>query len=69
MNDIVVTRSNVQHHMKKLKLVLKTLKEAGFKLNYEKCSFFAKEIRYFGHIIIPEGLGKDPNKCKAILEL
>uniref|UniRef100_A0A914X7P0 RNA-directed DNA polymerase n=1 Tax=Plectus sambesii TaxID=2011161 RepID=A0A914X7P0_9BILA len=44
-------------------------KDAGFKCNHEKCSFFKDEVKYLGHIISAEGKRPDPGKTSAILKM
>lgn len=68
LDDIVVTGDTEEEHLRNLEEVLKRLKEAGFKLNLKKCQFFEKSISYLGHIIDKDGLRKDENKVKAMIE-
>lgn len=68
LDDILVTGSSKEEHLKNLDLVFDKLSRAGFKLNLKKSEFFKKEIKYLGHIITKEGLQKDPDKIKAIRE-
>lgn len=68
MDDIVVTGRNREEHLKNLREVLERLYRAGFRLNLKKCKFFQPQIKYLGHIINNEGLHKDPEKIRAIVE-
>lgn len=43
VDDITVTGKNKQEHLANLKEVFKRLKEAGLKLNLDKCKFFKKK--------------------------
>ncbi|XP_051160432.1 uncharacterized protein K02A2.6-like [Leptopilina boulardi] len=65
-DDIVVTGKTKDEHLQNLRLVLKKLSDAGFKLNLKKCSFFQDEIHYLGHIINGQGLHKNPEMVEAI---
>ena len=38
----------------------------GFKIKFEKCNFFATEVRYLGYVINQEGLPPDPNRLSAV---
>lgn len=69
MDDILVFGANKEEHNKRLKAVLRTVKDSSLKLNKAKCYFAKSEIRYFGHIISAEGMKPDPAKVKAITEM
>lgn len=68
LDDIVVTGRNREEHLTNLELVFDKLSKAGFKLNLKKCQFFETDIKYLGHIINKDGLHKDPDKIKAVME-
>lgn len=55
-------------HLSNLENILNRLKIAGFLLNKKKCSFFEKQVKYLWFIIDEDGLHKDDEKIKAILE-
>lgn len=38
-------------------------------LNFEKCEFVRKSIRYLGHLITSEGICTDPDKVEAVQKL
>ncbi|XP_046742894.1 uncharacterized protein LOC124409358 [Diprion similis] len=65
----VVTGRNETEHLKNLEEVFVRLSKAGFKLNLKKCVFFQPEIKYVGHVIDKNGLRKDPEKVKAMIEV
>lgn len=67
MDDIVITGSDREEHIKNLRLVFKRLSDAGFKVNIKKSVFFQSEIKYLRHIINKHGLHKDPDKVAAIV--
>lgn len=66
MDDILI------HHPTKAGLeattneVIKTLKDAGLKLNPDKCVFNTQEIKFLGHIFTNNGLKPDPEKLDTI---
>ena len=66
LDDVIVTGATDEEHTHNLKAVFSRLKEAGFRVNLSKCSFFQEEIHYLGHIICAEGLKKDKSKMQAI---
>ncbi|CAI6350433.1 unnamed protein product [Macrosiphum euphorbiae] len=67
LDDIIVTGSSEQEHLDNLREVFKRLQKAGFRLNKKKCSFFQPKINYLGHVIGSEGIERDENKVKAML--
>ena len=69
LDDIVVSGSSEEEHDKNLGKVLGVIKQAGLKLNREKCVFKQKEIEFLGHTIGEEGVKINPAKVKAILDL
>ncbi|KAF2884671.1 hypothetical protein ILUMI_21506 [Ignelater luminosus] len=64
LDYIIVTGSILKEHINNLQTVTKP-RDAGFKLNPQKCEFLKKEI-YLGYIISSEGLQKDLTKVQAI---
>ncbi len=47
-NLLCISRSSLEDHLKKLKEVLRRLRDAGLKVNTEKSTFCALEIEYLG---------------------
>jgi hypothetical protein len=47
-------------------LVLKALTEANFKINGQKCSWFAKTIKCLGHVVTETTVALDPKKVSAL---
>ncbi|XP_008190241.1 uncharacterized protein K02A2.6-like [Acyrthosiphon pisum] len=68
LDDIIVTGVDDEDHLNNLREVFKRLLDAGFKLNVNKCCFFQKQVNYLGHVIDGEGIRKDKDKVKAIVE-
>ena len=66
LDDIIVYANNLEEHGKKVRRLLKRLKEANLLLQPEKCKFPFKEIAYLGHIISSEGVKPDPKKIEAV---
>ena len=59
----------MEEHLENLREVLRRLLAAGFRLNLDKCEFFKPQVKYLGHIINKDGLSKDTEKIKAIVNL
>ena len=48
---IIVTKGSAEKHEAEIKETMKKLKEAGYRLNPEKCEFFRKEAEWIEHKI------------------
>ena len=58
---------NEEDHIADLKETFANLKEAGLKLNLEKCIFGVSIGKMLGYIIGPKGIWANPEKTKAII--
>ncbi|XP_062527926.1 uncharacterized protein K02A2.6 isoform X1 [Bombyx mori] len=68
LDDLVLTAENRVLHERKLKEVLCRLQDAGLTLRKDKCAFFQNEVSYLGYTIDKNGIRKNPDKVKAILD-
>lgn len=68
-DDILIFSDNEKDHEVHLESTKKTLREAGFKLNRQKCEFGKEEIEFLGYKISGEGIRIDPAKISAIIEM
>ena len=59
----------LEDHDRNLREVFNRCRKKGIKLNSEKMQLRQKKVSYMDHIISSEGLGADPNKLKAIIEM
>ena len=66
LDDIVIYAKYLEDRGKKVRRLLKQLKEANLSLEPEKCKFLFKEIAYLGHIISDKGVKPDPKKIEAV---
>ena len=69
LDDILVHGSDIVEHDKRLESVMRTINEAGLKLNYQKCKFRQSEIKFLGQIVSASGVRVDDGRIKAITEL
>ena len=60
---------NEGDHIANLKETFANLREAGLKLNPEKCVFGVTKSKMLGYIIGPEGIRANPDKTKAITSM
>ena len=56
VDDILVWGTNKEQHNQRLERVLNRVREKNIKLNPEKCTFGAQEVKYMGHILTADGL-------------
>ena len=68
LDDVVVYASTFEQHLQRLELVFGRLRAHNLKLKLAKCQFFAREVRYLGHIISARGVATDPEKTRAVAE-
>ena len=69
MDDILVFGKENKEHDKRLNWVLQHLQQKSVTLNWEKCEFRKRSIKFLGHIIDKEGLRADPDKTAAIVKM
>ena len=65
IDDIVVYASTLDEHDEKIFRLFKRLKDAGLRLQPEKCSFLSTEVTYLGHVISEEGVRPNPKKNRG----
>ena len=66
LDDIIVFSKTEDEHLEHLRKVMTLLRENKLYVNPEKCSFFASEVNYLGHIVSKDGLRADPKKTQAV---
>ena len=69
LDDVIVVAETLEQHKLNLENVLERIKKWGFKVRYEKCSFFLQEIVYLGFIVDQHGRRPDPEKTNAIAKM
>ena len=60
---------NEEDHIADLKKTFANLREAGLKLNPDKCVFSVGQGKMLGYIIGPKGIWSNPEKTKAIISM
>lgn len=66
LDDIIVYASDFREHQKRLRRVLRCIREAGLSLNSRKCSFGRKKLTILGHMVDANGIYPDPDKVSAV---
>lgn len=69
LDDVVVGGVDEADHKKNLDAVFQRMKEFGFTVRAEKCTFGQEQIRYLGHLLDRHGLRPDPAKIETIVKL
>lgn len=66
-DDILLGAESKEALQKKLLITLQRLNDNGLRLNYSKCEFFVKSVKYLGHQISAAGITKTKERVEAIL--
>lgn len=66
LDDIIIFAKTLDEHDKLLESAMQLLKEHNLQLKFSKCTFYAHEFEYLGHIISKEGIRATPKKVEAI---
>ncbi len=62
-----ISRSSLEDHLKILEEVLRHLRNAGLKVNAEKLTFWALEIKYLSYILTRDVIKPQSNKVQEYL--
>lgn len=66
LDDTNVFSRTFEDHIRHLREVFTRIRNAGLKLNIEKCNFWMKRLTFLGHIIEEKGISPDPDKITAV---
>lgn len=69
LDDILIFSTSLDEHIANIKKIFQTLKDAGLKIQIDKCNFLKKETEFLGHILTPEGVRPNPKKIEVIQKL
>lgn len=69
IDDIIIVGRTKEEHRVRLKSVLNRIKDFGFHVRRDKCSFEKSKIVYLGFIIDKDGIRADPKKIAAITDM
>ena len=68
IDDIIVVGSTFDQHLSNLQKVFERLKQAGLKLQPQKCHFFQRQVQFLGHVISQDGISPDPEKTSKVAQ-
>jgi hypothetical protein len=66
LDDIIVVGETVENMIENLTQVFDRLLAAGLKLKARKCSLFATQVEYLGHLVSQEWISTHPDKIKVV---
>ena len=62
IDDIIVYSSTAERYLELLEKVTSRLHQAGLKINLNKTTLVAREVRYLGYVVGADGVRPDPRK-------
>jgi hypothetical protein len=69
VDDIIVKSTKQENHVADLQETFAKFRQAGLKLNLEKCVFGVKKGKFLGCVVSTKGIEANPNKVEAILRM
>lgn len=66
MDDVLVFAKSKEEAFQNLEKVLSVLSEAGFTLNWKKCSFLKSSVEYLGYVVGGNSIKPNPQKIEAL---
>jgi len=68
VDDIHITSTSFDEHMKHLQAIFQRFADYNVKVNIHKSQFLRQQITFLGHVISEKGIGMDPEKIRTIQE-
>jgi hypothetical protein len=69
VDDIIVKSTKQENHIADLQETFANFRQAGLKLNLEKCVFGVKKGKFLGCLVSMKGIEANPRKIEAILRM
>jgi hypothetical protein len=69
VDDIIVKSTKQENHIGDLQETFANFRQAGLKLNPEKCVFGVKKGKFLGCLVSTKGIEANPSKIEAILRM
>ena len=66
LDDVIVSGKSFEDMVKNLGQIFERFQQAGLKLKPRKCSLFARQVEFLGHVISEQGIKTDPKKTECI---
>ena len=68
VDDIGSAANNATDLTRNIRAVFKCIRQAGFKLTFEKCQFGRRQVEFLGRTISPEGISPQARKIQSFLD-
>ncbi|GFT09114.1 retrovirus-related Pol polyprotein from transposon 17.6 [Trichonephila clavipes] len=65
-DDVAVFSKSWEQHIKHLCVVFQTIQRVGFTINFKKCNFARKRVKFLGHVVGSGQDSPDPGKVESI---
>lgn len=69
LDVLMVFASTEKQALKHLEMVFSRLRKHKLKLAAKKCHLLRRSVKFLGHVICEDGVMKDPDKMRAIMEV
>jgi hypothetical protein len=69
VDDIIVKSTKQDNHVADLQETFANFRQAGLKLNLEKCVFGVKKGKFLGCLVSTKGIEANPSKIEGILRM
>jgi hypothetical protein len=69
VDDIIVKSTKQENHVADLQETFANFRQAGLKLNLEKCVFWLKKGKFLGCLVSTKAIEANPSKIEAILRM
>jgi ribonuclease HI len=69
VDDIIIKSTKQENHIADLQETFANFRQAGLKLNPEKCVFGVKKGKFLGYLVSTKGIKANPNKIEVILRM
>ena len=66
VDDVVVAGRTIDETLGRLEDVFALLRKYRLVVNKKKCVFFRRQIKFLGHVLVPEGVKVDEEKIAAV---
>jgi len=67
-DDILIASESFEEHLQDIRSTLDCLRKAGITLNPDKCTWGKEKVKCLGHVVSTQGLEKNPDSLKKIVE-
>lgn len=69
LDDLICRSFSFCAHIEDIREVFEKLRKFNLRANRQKCNFGCPEVKYLGHLIVPEGIKTNQEKISAIANL